>query len=105
MPAAPAKGTPDKALARSAPTAMPGQYRAPHKRRAASATPAGGQAEDTTPCATAATNPRRAAMKYTSARSATPAAYGSRRDRGGAVTRGAATEVAEVCGAPIRFSM
>ena len=48
----------EAALATSAPIAMPAR-----SNRATSATPAGGQADETTPCATAATKPSRAALK------------------------------------------
>ena len=63
IPAAPAAGTPAIQLSRNAPRAMPGQQRKPSRSSAASATPDGGQADETTVCATAASRPMRAAAK------------------------------------------
>ena len=63
MPAAPAAGTPLVQLSRKAPSAMPGQKRTPNRRSVASATPVGGQADETTFWATAASSPSLAAPK------------------------------------------
>ena len=63
IPAAPTADTPAVQLSRNVPSAMPGQRRRPSSSKAASARPEGGQAEETTGCATAASKPTRAAAK------------------------------------------
>ncbi len=58
------------ALSRKAPIHTAGHSRTPHNNSAASAMPAGGQTDETTRCAIAASKPSFAAPRYTAARRA-----------------------------------